>query len=137
MMTSDFTECYAVPNSGSIIDGINPATGLTFVCGETAEQITARYPDAVRMNMDDWMAAKAARQQTPISWLPTTAEQYEDMLGVLPPIDWNRGAFLVGEADDHCCTTGRPRYRAYRQVNDAYFVSSRPLTRAELKAVVA
>jgi hypothetical protein len=133
MLTTDFTDCFAVPGESSIIDGINPSTGRSFINDETLEQIRERYPLAVVMPFDDYMAAKAERQNTPIRWEPTTAEQYDDMLGCLPPIAWTGGAFLVGEPDDHSVTTGRPRYRGYRHEHGAFYVSSRPLTVAEFK----
>jgi hypothetical protein len=132
-LTTDFVDCFAVPGESSIIDGIDPTTGRSFINGENLEQIRERYPLAVVMPFDDYMAAKAERQNTPIHWVTTTNEQYDDMLGVLPPIAWSHDGFLVGEPDDHSVTTGRPRYRAYRNQNGAFFVSTRPLTVAEFK----
>lgn len=37
---------------------------------------------------------------------------------------------------DHHAGTGRPRYDAYIHKNGAYFVSSRPVTKAEFKTVM-
>ena len=77
-------------------------------------------------------------QRTPIEWIATTKEWYLNMLGALPPIDFNGHDFLVGEPSDHDFGNGRPRYSAYRVVETCnkklyqfYFVSSRPITRPE------
>jgi hypothetical protein len=124
---------YAIPGENHIIDAIG-ADGLTWVNKHTQAEVLARYPDAERYSMDDWLAAKAARQQTPITWAPTTALRYAEMLSVLPPVAYNGWSFLVGEPDDHCAATGRPRFRAYRTYlmgRARYEVASRPLTLAE------
>ena len=95
-----------------------------------------QYPGAVRMSFDAWQADKAARQNTPIEWHPTTAEKYAEMLCVLPPAFWQAGVFLVGEPDDHDALTGRPRFQAYRQIGESYLVASRPMTIADARALV-
>lgn len=132
---TDCTDCWAVPGADHIIDVIHPRTGLTWCLGKSAADVHAQAPRAERMTIEAWTAAKAARQRTPIVWEPSTRQQYIDMLEVLPPIDWNGGDFLVGEASDHDAGTGQPRYQAYRQRGDQYFASSRAITRAELRAV--
>lgn len=126
-------DVYAIPGKASIIDQINPATGRTCILGQTEAEVRAREPRAVRMTWDAWQAAAVARQQTPIAWEATTAAQYDEMLNVLPPAAWIGGAFLVGEACDHCLQTGRPRFEAYWQRGGAYLVASRPITIAELR----
>lgn len=136
MRLTDFTELYAVPGENHIIDGINPQTGLTFINGDDESAVLARHPNAQRMTWDAWQAERAERQHTPILWDKTTAEHYEEMLCVLPPLEWNKGAFLVGEPDDHDITNGQPRYRAYRKLHGEYYVSSRPMTRAELREII-
>jgi hypothetical protein len=130
----DCTDCYAVPGAGSIIDVIDPRTDLTWCYQKTAADIAAQEPGAVRMTIEEWTTAQAARQRTPWAWEPSTAERYQDMLDVLPPAYWQGGVFAVGEPADHDAGTGRPRYDAYRQQGDRYFVSTRPVTIAELKA---
>jgi len=127
-------EVYAEPGQGHIIDGIDPVTGLTCVNGHNEAEILSRYPLAKRLPWGAWQQAAAARQQTPLVWLPCTETLYRDALEVLPPIEWRNGAFCVGEPSDHCYATGRPRYQAYRQTNDKYFHSSRPVTVQELRA---
>jgi hypothetical protein len=131
------TELYAVPGRNTIIDTINPATDRTHYADETAEQVRARYPEAVRMTIAEWTAAVIARQTTPITWEPTTAEAYHEMLEVLPPALWIGGAFLVGEPQDHAAADGAPRFAGYLHHGGAYFVASRPVTRAELRAELA
>lgn len=131
------SDVYAVPGRHSIIDTINPQTGLTAICGHTAAQVQAREPLAVRMTWDAWTAAAIARQSSPIVWLSTTADRYDEMLNVLPPAMWRGGAFLVGEPMDHDVATGRARYSAYWQRGGAYFEASRPITVAEMRAELA
>jgi hypothetical protein len=138
-MRTDFVEVYAIPGHHNIIDGINPDTGLTCVNGDTAEQVAAREPLAVRMTWEAWRAEQIARQQTPIAWQPSTRAQYHEMLNVLPPALWIGGAFLVGEPMDHSHATGAPRFTAYKQTGSSedfarYWVASRPLTVAEFRA---
>lgn len=127
-MDNKFTEVYAVPGAGSIIDVINPHTGLTSAFGRTEAEVLAREPLAKRMTWDDWAQARSATQRTPIVWEPSERETYQEMLNVLPPAFWGAGGFLVGEHTDHDVLDGRPRYEAYRHQGDSYFVSSRPLT---------
>ncbi len=109
-------------------------SGLSYINGENLEQIRQRYPLAEIVLYDDWASAKHARQNTPIVWDEITAERFDYWLGVLPPIEWRNGSFLVSEAADHCVKTGRPRYQACQQIGDRYFASSRPMTRVELRA---
>ena len=137
MMTASLlnrcTHVFAVPGELSCIDFAHPDTGLSLINGETLAQVQDRYPAAELMPYEQWQAAKAATQNTPLTWVPVTEEQYMDMLNVLPPLDWDGGSFLVGEASDHCVVTGRARYAAYRRSNGAFFASSRPMTRTELR----
>ena len=138
----DATEAFAVPGDyGSIIDCVHPETGLSWVNGETLDQIRQRYPNAQIVNFHTWMAEKAQLQDTPITWARTTKAKYWEMLEVLPPAAMYAGAFLVGEPTDHHAGNGRPRFAAYWQRGSSedfacYFVASRPLTCAELKAEV-
>jgi|SRR6187431_2626982 len=135
---ADMTELYAIPGENHIIDSIRP-DGLTWVNGHTQAEVLAEHPDAQRYTWDDWTAAQAARQQTPIEWLPATAEQYGEMLDVLPPLAFNGWSFLVGEPCDGCMATGRPRYEGYRRIEPngsrsaGYQVTSRPVTVAEFR----
>lgn len=63
-------------------------------------------------------------------WREVSEEFHEEMLGCVPPIDWNNGKFLVGEpytdtADDtvYCCVTKKingqhyARYTPRKQAN--------------------
>jgi len=130
------TDCYAVPGEDSIIDVIHPATGLTVYCKETAEQIQARYPLAVRMTIQEFCDQKALRQDELVTWSTVTEETYYEMLECLPPAYMGNHGFLVGEPWDHHATTGRPRYAAYRHAPTGYYwTASRPMTIQEFKAV--
>ena len=136
-MNSQFTEVFAEPdNLTSIIDTVNPATGRSAVNDDTLEQIRRRYPTAERIPWEDWRARKIAEQDTPIRWDPSTAEQYADMLNILPPRAWTGGGFLVGEPTDHSAATGAPRYQAYRYAGHRYAASSRPVTVAEFRVAL-
>ncbi len=129
-------ECYAVPGKGSYIDEINPETGLTYYYQRTEAEVQAEYPGAERMTLDAWRRDAIARQHTPIVWEPSNAERYDDMLNVLPPKEWRGGAFCVGEPYDHDLETGQARYSAFWHRAGTYLASSRPVTRAELRAEV-
>jgi hypothetical protein len=112
---------------------IHPVTGLTLCYGETLEQIRERYPLAERMTYEAWCAAKAARQDSPLTWAEVTEEQYMYALEVLPPAGWRGDSFLVGEPMDHYAGTGQPRYSMFRKVGSQYQESNRPVTIAEFK----
>ncbi len=72
-----------------------------------------------------------------VNWQPTTETTYWEMMEVLPPALMNPGGFLVGEPFDHgrCAVTGgiRPRYEAFIQIGDRFYVSGRALTIPEFK----
>jgi hypothetical protein len=123
------TECYAVPGEDSIIDTIQPATGLTTSCGKTLEEVRAEkgYECAERMTIEAFCEAKAIRQHRPITWEPITEEKYYEMFEVLPPIIRGNG-FLVSEPWDHDAQTGAPRYGAYRHRGETYEAANRPMT---------
>ena len=127
------TECYAQPESETLIDMIHPITGLTLCYGETLEQVRERYPQAERMTYEAWCAAKAARQDSPLTWQEITEERYEYAFEVLPPAAYSQYGFLLGEPQDHHAGNGQPRYSAYRHINGRYEESSRPVTIAEFK----
>jgi hypothetical protein len=130
---ADCTECWAVPGANTLIDMIHPDTGRTMIYAHDAAAVQAKNPGAVRMTYDAWAAAKAARQQTPVTWAPITAETYEEQLGCLPPIAYTGWAYLVGEPYDHCVTTGHPRYIGNRRRGNHYEQTSRPVTVREWK----
>ena len=129
------THCYAVPGENSIIDAVNPTTGLSWYNGETLEQVRLRYPLAELMLLDDYCTAKYERQNSAIVWNEISQEQYDEWFECLPPAAWGHRAFLVGEPSDHCAKTGRPRYHACRMVGDIAQAASRPMTRAEFTAL--
>jgi hypothetical protein len=134
-------ECYAVPGENSMIDAIHPVTGLTIYSHNTKEELLLRYPDAVRMTIDEFCEQKAARQHSPISWLPVTEETYWEMLECLPPAYRNGNGFLVGEPCDHDASNGQPRYQAFVKWHWGtdkaieYRQASRPMTIKEYRAL--
>jgi hypothetical protein len=137
LSSRDCTHCFAVPGSDSMIDLVHPITGRSCCFDRTLEQVQEWEPGAVVMSVDEYIASKAARQDSPIEWRETTEERYDDMLGVLPPAAWQLGAFLVGEPYDHHAATGQPRFECFVSRRGQYCVSSRPITRAEFATVVS
>ena len=134
----DCVDCFAVPGSDNIIDVLHPATGLTVCYGKTLDQVREERPEyakAERMTVEEFCCQKAMRQHAPITWAPTTAERFDEMLGVLPPAAGCNGfrAFLVGEPWDHDAETGEPRFQGFRMRGDKHEVASRPMTRREFK----
>lgn len=133
MTTND---CFAVRGI-TMIDTLNPETGLTTIYGRTLEDVQRDYPTAECMTIDEFCRSKAEAQDTPIIWEPTTEERYHEMLEVLPPAAWLANGFLVGEPADHHAMTSQPRYDAFRVVGTDYQVSSRPLTKKEFLSEVS
>ncbi len=134
-MTTDFDFVFAVPGQNHIIDAARP-DGRSQINGQTLDEIRARgkeYQDVVLMPWEEYRAAQVARQNTPIVWEETTAENYEEMLSVLPPAVWDSYGFMVGEACDHSLETGKARFQAYRCINGRYEAASRPMTIKEFK----
>jgi hypothetical protein len=133
MNPADITHAFAEPGSSHIIDGINPTTQRSMIAGETLDELRLRYPAAERINLQEWMDAKAARQDAPVTWDPITQEQYDEWMNCLPPAHWQPGAFMVGEPSDHHAGTGLPRFQACIARNNAHYASSRPMTLPEFK----
>ena len=133
---SEPSECIAVKGL-TMIDVINPDTDLTAIYGKTLDECRQEkgYENAERMTIDEFCQSKAQAQDTPIAWEPTTEERHDEMLGCLPPAAYGVNGFLVGEPWDHHALTGRPRYQAFIHNGDQYLVSSRPMTKAEFKAI--
>lgn len=131
----DCKQAFAVPGEDNIIDLVHPITGHGVYSNETLEEIGIRYPGAEVVNFDDWMKAKAAKQDCPVTWAETTEAKYWEMLEVLPPAFHNDFGFLVGEPWDHHATSGAPRFAAYRQKDGKFFVASRPMTRREFAQI--
>lgn len=128
--------CIASKTRGTIIDLFED--GRTRIYGKTLDDCRAEagYEDAEEMSVDEFIAWKADQQDAvPITWEPTTPQRYDDALSALPPVAWRAHGFLLGEPWDHHARTGAPRYQAYRKLGEQFFVSSRPITVAEWKAV--
>lgn len=70
-----------------------------------------------------------------ITWAEVTKEKYWEMLEVLPPAVMGGGGFMVGEPFDHS-PEGYPRFEAYRQVGEKYFVASEPMTIRQFREIV-
>jgi hypothetical protein len=127
--------CYAVPGSDWVISIFDMQPGET-VSPETLEKIRAEYPGVELMLFDDWRAAKAARQDAQErKWIEVTHDAYWWALECLPPAAMWRGAFLVGEPQDHHVGTGRPRFRCLKEEQGKFYELTAPITCAEFKAM--
>lgn len=137
MNLNDITHAFALPGAEGTIDLIHPSTGRGLYSDETLEQVRLRYPGAEILLLADFLAAKAARQDAPVEWEQIDEEKYEYYMNVLPPVDYDRHGFLVGEPTDHHARTGRPRFQACVIRGGRFYTSNRPLTRAEFKTLTA
>lgn len=127
MMT--WTLCFALPGATSIIDMAHPITKLSSVYKRTLAEIQERYPSAELVRYDEVMARKIAEQDAePRTWSEVTKERYWEMLEVLPPAAMQRGAFLIGEASNHCAKTGRARFACYKEETGKFFELASPIT---------
>lgn len=73
---------------------------------------------------------------TDFSWLPSTRERYDHMLGAVPPALHLTRGFLVGEAQHHD-DAGVPYFTAFRYLmGGEYQTGSRPLSTAEFRVAV-
>jgi len=90
----DCSHLMAVPGQTFCIDVINPETGRTWIQGQTPEEVQARCPGAQLMTCAAFDASRgtalAARFLRPP--VEINEERWFDMLEVLPPEDWHRGA---------------------------------------------
>lgn len=129
---------FAVPGQGHIIDTVRPGPcELSWINGETLEEIQQRYPGAVMVSMSAWLEEKAERQNRPVTWSAVSDEVFMKQLEVLPPVGWKGGGdFMVGEPSDHDARTGQPRYQAYKTVDGKRYASSRPMTLREFQETV-
>lgn len=66
---------------------------------------------------DLWDAMKAK----PDNWHHTTADMYNDMLEILPPVRWRAGSFLVGEPYSHDRRTGEAIYACFQKRPSGYW----------------
>lgn len=132
----DCKQAFAIPGEDSIVDVIRPETGRSWIYGEDLAAIRLRYPGAEIVNCAEFFAAKAGRQDVPVTWSETTQVKYWEMLEVLPPAAMGHGGFLVGEPWDHHATTGQPRFAAYAEKGGKYWKASRPITRKEFAALM-
>ena len=76
--------------------------------------------------------ARAASKIFDFAWEASSEEAFDDALGVLPPLQWQRGAFLMSEPMSHDYD-GRELYIAHRKRDGKYYKGSRPITQCELR----
>lgn len=90
-MPNQATHCYMIPGATSIIDVINPRTGLGHCVDSTLAQCRDEYgPDVVIMDLDSAIEAvqQAQREEFCTGPVEITAEAFEEALNVLPPVCW-------------------------------------------------
>ena len=80
----DNRRCFASKAKQTIID-ILRTDGITMCFGSTIDEIRQRYPDDEEMFVDDFCDWMDEQQRTPITWMSTTEDRFNEMLGVLPP----------------------------------------------------
>lgn len=115
----------------AIIDVMDPATGLTMVNKQTLDEVRKRYPDAQVCPGAEWAAQRAAEQDTPVTWAEVSEERYQEMMEVLPPLNFSSGGFQVSEPVDHHFVTGAARYGAFVARGRKFYAASRPMTAKE------
>jgi len=69
-----------------------------------------------------------------VKWVPTTEQQYDKMMGVLPPGAYGENSFQVGEPMSH--KGGRPTFASFKVEGGNYFESDDALTFQEFAAEV-
>lgn len=131
----DCTHAFANDDQDHVIDVIHPVTGLSWINGESFDQMKLRYPEIKIVNMREWFNAKGERQDSPVAWVEITADKFDEYLCCLPPISYGQGRFLVGEPSDHHASSGAPRYHACVSQDGKHYTSNRPLTVKEFKAL--
>ena len=108
------THCYYVENSDSMIDTVDPLTGLTTCFKETKDQIVDRYHGATLVPIDD--AITSIRKVIDKKYIAkpsvTTEEEWMDLLYVLPPKNYNTSdqaisfmleEFTIADITTICC----------------------------------
>ena len=114
-------QCFYVPGSSSIVDTINPETGLSSIYGETLQQVRDRYPGAEVWDYDEaWVEfEKGQRQKYMSPPEKITAEKFEEMMNIMPPIKYRTGALSESFMMSEAMTLGIRGI--YCRVNDQYY----------------
>lgn len=86
---------------------------------ESPEMAKAVFGDTHNINDWPYPTVEKMYRNGDRSWLEVSAETYDEMLDVLPPIRMSGGAFMVGEAWDHDERGGL--YSAYVEHKDRFF----------------
>ena len=84
--------CFYERGERHIVDTAT-AAGLGSCTGDNLQQVQARYPVAELMPLDEAcrLAQEAQRAHYCHGPVEITAERFEEMLNVLPPMQWKRG----------------------------------------------
>lgn len=130
-----FSHVFAKPGATDIVDAVDPDTSRGLYSGKTIDQLRLSDPTIEVYPFDDWEAKRNEAMNTPIEWQETTEDEYDEMLGAVPPNAMSRLGFLLGEPQDHFGQNGAERCRAYIVRDGKYLKSNRPITRAEFRAL--
>jgi len=113
---TDDTMVYYSARSANIIDLVCP-DGLSAYSRETEAEVRECYPDAVRITLGEAVERKAKAFKHPASY--TTAEVFNEMLNILPPLSWKRT--VDGESFKMCEMTSGTVTQIYARIGDRYF----------------
>lgn len=127
-------KCFYVPNSTTIIDTINPITGLSSVDGETLEEIQRRRPGVEVVDFDEACEQVRAASYAKYKSAPEEVdlERWDEALNCMPPMKW-RGE-LSTESFMICEAMTADLHSIYCRIGDRYFrlCDSRNLTHGEI-----
>jgi hypothetical protein len=74
-----------------------------------------------------------------MKFIKVTEDKFDEMLGCVPPIEWERNRFLVGEPNDHrrCRVTGRflETYHGYWRFDGQCYGAAEDTTIPEFRAI--
>ena len=73
---------------GNAVDVVHPETGKGAYSGQTLEQLTAQYGELVQIDSKE--AGRRSDQKHITAPEVTDADYFDQMLNVLPPMNWHR-----------------------------------------------
>ncbi|MDX2215261.1 MAG: hypothetical protein SFY66_18500 [Oculatellaceae cyanobacterium bins.114] len=114
-------QCFYVPGSTHIIDTIDADTGLSFIEGESLEQICQRYPDAEIWDFDEAFQEieRITYENTITPPVEVTYERWDEMINIMPPMRWRSGS--GGESFMICEATTLDLHTIFCRIGSRYF----------------
>lgn len=114
------TSCYYSAENNTVIDIIEPESGLTACNLESRDEVRRRFPDAIEISLDDAAELHQRPFIEPVSEI--TAERFWYWLEVLFPEDWRNTA--DGESFKLCERTCGSITRICASLDGRYFTLS-------------